>query len=200
MDTANLTSEEITSITSYLDATTPLPQQADLIFVFGSRQLTPAQLAIELYSQQIAPLIVLTGGANRSTGINEANTRLAILIEAGIPEDEIIVENRSTNTYENVTFALPLIEQKVALSSIHSMLVVCKWMHSRRALMTLKRQLPRDIRYYAQTYAPENVTRENWHLNPRAEGANVLKNWEAIPRYLEWGHLEEITRNDDCYI
>ena len=59
-------------------------------------------------------------------------------------------------------------------------------MHSRRALMTLKRQLPSGIRYYAHTYAPENVTRENWYLKSALDGANVLKNWEAIPRYLEW--------------
>ena len=67
MDAENLSPEAIDHITNYLDATTPLPDQADLIFVFGSRQITPAQLAAELYAQEIAPLIVLTGGINRST-------------------------------------------------------------------------------------------------------------------------------------
>jgi uncharacterized SAM-binding protein YcdF (DUF218 family) len=195
-----LAPEELARITAYLDATTPLPLHADLLFVFGSRHNTPAQLAAELYARQLAPLIVLTGGENRYTGANEAEAHYALLVEAGIPQDRIIVENRSTNTLENVTFALPLIEQRVALSSLRSVLAVCKWMHSRRALMTLKRHFPRGVRYYAHTYTPENVTRENWHLNPRAESANVLKQWERIPDYLAWGHIEEITRDGDSYI
>jgi len=200
MDAENLTPEAIDRITTYLDATTPLPERAVLIFVFGSRQTTPAQLAAELYAQQIAPLIVLTGGINRLLGFNEAEAHHAILIEAGIPAERIVLENRSTNTYENVTFALPLIAQKLPLDSIHSVLAVCKWAHSRRALMTLKRQLAHGVRYYAHTYAPENITRENWPLNSRADGANVLKNWDNIPRYLEAGHLEEIIRDGDSYL
>jgi len=200
MDAENLSPEDIDRITTYLDAATPVSERADLIFVFGSRQRTPAQLAAELYTQQIAPLIVLTGGINRSLGFNEAEAHHAILIEAGIPAEHIILENRSTNTYENVTFALPLIEEVLPQASIHSVLAVCKWMHSRRAVMTLKRQLPGGVRYYAHTYAPENVTRENWYLNARVDGANVLKNWEAIPRYLEWGHLAEIRREGDYYV
>jgi vancomycin permeability regulator SanA len=195
-----LTPEEIAKITSYVDATTPLPEQADLLFVFGTRLLNPAQIAVELYLQQRAPLIVLTGGVNRYTGVNEANVYYELLIEAGIPAEKIIVENSSTNTLENVTFALPLIEQKLPLHSTHSVLAICKWMHSRRALMTLKRHFPPGIRYYAYTYEPENITRENWYLSPRAESANVLKNWEQIPQYLVWGHIEEVFRDGDSYI
>lgn len=195
-----LAPEEIARITAYLDATTPLPTRADLLFVFGSRFKTPAQLAADLYARQLAPLIVLTGGENRYTGVNEAEAHYALLVEAGVPEDRLILENRSTNTLENVTFALRLIEQKVSLSSLGSVLAVCKWMHSRRALMTLKRHFPSGIRYYARTYTPENVTRENWHLNPRAASANVLKHWERIPDYLAWGHIAEITRDGDAYV
>jgi hypothetical protein len=60
--------------------------------------------------------------------------------------------------------------------------------------MTLKRHFPHGIRYYVHTYEPNGITRENWFLDPRAEGANVLKHWERIPQYLEWGHIEEIKR------
>jgi uncharacterized SAM-binding protein YcdF (DUF218 family) len=195
-----LTPDEIARITDYLDASTPLPERADLIFVFGSRYYTPAEMAGALFSWQFAPLITVTGGVNPKTGVNEAVSHTVILVKAGVPVDKIIVEERSTNTLENVTFALPLIEQKVKLSSLRSVVAVCKWMHSRRALMTLKKHFPRSIRYYAHTYAPEMITRENWHLNPRAEGANVLKNWESIPKYLAVGHIEEITRDGDSYI
>lgn len=195
-----LSPEEIHKITEYLDATTPLPDHADLLFVFGSRWSTPAELAIEVYRHGIVPYIVLTGGDNRFTGENEANSHRKLLLEAGISADKIILENRSTNTLENVTFALPLIDLVVPLSSLKTVLIIAKWMHSRRALMTLKRHLPGGIRYYAHTYEPNGITRENWYLNPRAESANVMKHWERIPSYLEWGHIEEVRRDGDCFV
>lgn len=196
----NLTPETIAQITAYLDATTPLPLHVDLAFVFGTRLLTPAQIALDLYRQQRASYLVLTGGNNRHTGQNEANAYYSLLTRMGIPPDKIILENCSTNTFENVTFALPLIEQTLPLASVNSVLAICKWMHSRRALMTLKRHFPTGIRYYAYTYEPEGITHENWHLDPSNETANVLKNWERIPQYLEWGHITEILRDGDCYI
>lgn len=195
-----LTPAQIAEITAYLDATTPLPDHVDLLFVFGSRQMTPAYLAVELYHNGQAPYVVLTGGANRYTGHNEADAYFELLISRGVPHNKIILENRSTNTLENVTFALPLIEQTIPLDSIQTVLAVCKWMHSRRALMTLKRHLPQGVRYYAHTYVPEGITRENWHQNPLAASANVLKHWERIPQYLEWGHIAEITRDQNSYI
>lgn len=195
-----LTPETIAQITAYVDATTPLPDHADLMFVFGTRLLTPAQIAVDLYGQRRAPYIVLTGGQNRYTGENEAEQYYTLLTTAGIPADKIILENQSTNTFENVTFAFSLIAQKLPLSSIASVLVICKWMHSRRALMTLKRHFPPGIRYYAHTYEPAGITRENWHLDPYNVTANVLKNWESIPQYLAWGHLQEIIRDGDSYL
>lgn len=196
----DLSADEILKITSYLDATTPLPQKADLIFIPGTRLRTPADMAAELFKRGVAPYIVVTGGENRITGEQEAVAHHDILVKLGIPADQVIVENQSTNTLENVTFALPLIEEKMPLSSLTSILVISKWMHSRRVLMTLKRHLPHGIRYYAHTYEPEGIMRDNWYQNPQAQGANVLKNWERLPQYLEWGHIEEVIRDGDGYI
>lgn len=195
-----LTPDLVKSITDYLDASTPLPERADLIFVFGTRLITPAKIAAELYRQQRAPYIVLTGGNNRHTGENEADRMYTAVMEMGVLEEAIVVERRSTNTLENVTLAIPEIEKKMALASMKSVLAVCKWMHSRRALMTLKRRFPRGVRYYAHTYAPEGITRENWHTEALTETANVLKNWENIPEYIQRGHLEEIVRDGNGYV
>jgi vancomycin permeability regulator SanA len=196
----SLTPEAIAQITTYLDATTPLPEHADLAFVFGTRLLTPAQIAVDLYRQQRVSYIILTGGNNRHTRTNEANAHYSFMTAMGIPANKIVLENRSTNTLENVTFALRLIEQQLPLSSVKFVLAICKWMHSRRALMTLKRHLQPGIRYYAYTYEPEGVTRQNWHSEPSKETASVLGNWDHIPEYLKWGHIAEIVRDGDCYI
>ena len=84
--------------------------------------------------------------------------------------------------------------------AIRSVLVVCKWMHFRRALMTLKGNLPASIRYYAATYEPAGVTRANWPQNPRMSTANVLKECEGITRYLASGHAAELQRDGAAWI
>ena len=195
-----LSHNEITEITTYLDASTTLPEKADLIFIPGTRFPTPAEIAADLFGQGIAPYIVVTGGSNRITGEYEAMQHRDLLLASGVPEDRIITEGQSTNTLENVTFSLPLIAEKVSLASLSAVLAICKWMHSRRVLMTLKCHFPPGVRYYAHTYAPAGITRENWHLHAQTEGARVLKNWERIPQYLARGHLSEVAREGDGYI
>lgn len=193
--------EQISEITCYLDAATPLPVQADLLFVFGTLYPAPAHLAAGLYAQVIAPYIVVTGGPNRTLAHhNEAEVHYEILLQAGVSPERVIKEDRSTNTLENVQFALPLIAQRIPLTALKSVIAISKWMHSRRALMTLKRQMPPGVRLYAQTYECGGISRENWYLDPRKPGANVLKEWERIPQFLERGHLEEIIPHEDGYI
>lgn len=133
---ARLVPDEVTRIAAYLDATTSLPERADLLFVFGNRLPTPAQMAVDLFTRYPTSLIVLTGGSNQHTGENEALSHYTIVRSAGVPEEAIIVESRSRNTLENVTLAVPLLEQTIPLTSVTAVLAICKWMHSRRALMT----------------------------------------------------------------
>jgi hypothetical protein len=66
--------------------------------------------------------------------------------------------------------------------------------------MTLKRHLPAGIRYSVATYEVEGVGRSGWHLLDEKRVRSVLKNWECIPVYLEWGHLAEVERRGDVYI
>src|SRR5688572_23479256 len=138
----SLTAAQINEITRYLDATTPLPERADLIFIFGTRLVEPADLAADLYHQGCASLIVVTGGLNRKTGENEAQAHFQHLTQRGVPATQIILEDQSTNTLENVTFAISRISVAKPLDELRSVIAICKWMHSRRALMTLKRHLP----------------------------------------------------------
>jgi uncharacterized SAM-binding protein YcdF (DUF218 family) len=196
----NLTVEEVTRITEYLDVTTPLPDKVDLIFVFGTRFSEPAFLAAKLFKSGISNLVVLTGGINRVNGVNEAVSHQVILRAEGVPENSVICESESTNTLENVTFVLPKVNQLLNANHLTHILVVVKWMHSRRALMTLKRHLPVAIQYSVATYEVEEVGRSNWHLLDEKRVRSVLKNWERIPVYLEWGHLAEVERRGDVYI
>jgi hypothetical protein len=139
---------------------------ADLIFIFGTRHWTPAELAAELYHAGRAPLVVTTGGPNRHPrGVSEAVMHQRLLVGAGVPEEAVIVEDRSATTLENVTMAAPLIAQ--AVGSARSVIAVVKWFH-RRALVALAAHAPHIERIYAAAYEPFNaerrivLSRQNW--------------------------------------
>lgn len=185
-------------IASYLDATTDTPDHADLIYVPGTRLPDPAWIAAELIAEGVAPLVVVTGGINRFTRASESAALQAELISHGVAREQILIESRSTNTLENVVNAWRVVANRIAGQPLTSVLAVCKWMHSRRVLMTLKAHFPPGIHYYASTYAPDGVTREVWSRGAVApQTADVMGNWSNIPGYLARGDIQEIARSND---
>jgi len=188
---ADLSQETAERITRYLDVRTTMPEHADLAFVFGTRHPEPAHMAADLLRHGIVGRVVLTGGQNRLTGRNEAKDHLTILLSSGVPRDRIIVEHESTNTLENVVFAWRELGNRVALPGIKAIVVLTKWYHCRRAMMTLKRHLPKRTRYFAASYEPASVTRCGWWLSEQGRRP-VLKEWQSIPGYLNRGDIAEI--------
>lgn len=130
---------------------------ADVIMIFGTRHWTPAELAADLYLAGLAPLIVTTGGSDRHPkGLSEALVHRELLVAAGVPPGAVLAESKSLNTTENVTFALPLIEEAIGMP--RSVIAVVKWYH-RRALVTLGQHWPSVERIYAADYEPFNTDR-----------------------------------------
>lgn len=90
------------------------PEQADVIVGFGNFNTDIARRAAELYHQGIAPKVLFTGGLGRNTvGLlpeSEADRFARVAIECGVPECDIIREDKSTNTAENIIFTRKLLE------------------------------------------------------------------------------------------
>ena len=84
------------------------PGPADCIVGFGNYNVNIALRAAELYRAGYAPRVLFTGGLGRNTaGMwtgSEAERFAAAAVAAGVPERDVIVEDRSTNTAENITF------------------------------------------------------------------------------------------------
>ena len=84
------------------------PRQADCIVGFGNFNTNIARRAAELYHQGYAPKILFTGGLGRNTeGLlpePEAVRFAKVAMECGVPEWDIILEDKSTNTKENIIF------------------------------------------------------------------------------------------------
>lgn len=96
------------------------PEKADCIVGFGNFNTDIARRAAELYHQGYAPKILFTGGLGRNTeGLlpePEAVRFAKVAVACGVPEEDIILEDRSTNTKENIEFTR---EKLIALGLPH---------------------------------------------------------------------------------
>lgn len=92
------------------------PKEADVIVGFGNFNTDIARRAAQLYLDGYAPKILFTGGLGRNTeGLlpePEAVRFARVAMECGVPEDAILLEDRSTNTRENIEFTRQLLEDR----------------------------------------------------------------------------------------
>ena len=90
------------------------PRPADCIVGFGNFNDNIARRAAQLYLEGLAPKILFTGGLGRNTeGLllePEAVRFARTAMECGVPESDILIEDRSTNTKENIEFTRRLLE------------------------------------------------------------------------------------------
>ncbi len=95
-------------------------KKADVIFVLGSRDISVAAYAAQLYVDGWAPRILFSGSGNihnhkpgreRFVGSTEAEVFADIEREKGVPEEAIFLENRSQNTGDNYKFASKLLKE-----------------------------------------------------------------------------------------
>lgn len=88
-------------------------ERADGIVVLGSHDTRVAQRGAELYLEGRAPVIAFSGGLGRITGKlwdrPEARAFAEIAVKMGIREEDIIIEERSSNTGENILFTKELL-------------------------------------------------------------------------------------------
>jgi uncharacterized SAM-binding protein YcdF (DUF218 family) len=119
-------------------------EKADCILVLGSHDLRVAERAAQLYLEGWAPLLIFSGGLGNFTKDlwteTEADLFAAIAIKMGVPKNAILVENKSTNTGENILFTQQLLAQKNL--NPQSFIVVQKPYMERRSYATFKKHWP----------------------------------------------------------
>lgn len=179
----------INKITDYIFLESK-PQKADIALVFGTRHQEAINKVYELYRDEFVPKILVSGGTNRVTGENEAQEMSKKLIELGVKKEDIILENQSTNSLENVLFSKKVIEEKFGFSNTKKIIAVVKHYHSRRALMTLQKHFPQGIELTPVTYEVYGFTKENWFETEKGKD-KVMSEWNKIPEYLAKGDIEE---------
>ena len=121
--------------------------------------------AVQLARKHHLPLVI-TGGSGEPMpgGVREADAMAAVAMRLGIPAKDIVIENRSRNTWENAENIQKLLPGKTVV-------LVTSAFHMRRSVAMFKKQglsvLPAPVGYRSQTrhgsftdYLPQATTLE----------------------------------------
>ena len=118
--------------------------KAEVIVVLCSHDMIVAERGAQLFLEGWAPLLVFSGGLGVITKHlwqdPEANRFARIAVGMGVPEDRILIENRSTNTGENVRFTRELLAARGLDPS--SFILVQKPYMERRTFATFNKVWP----------------------------------------------------------
>jgi uncharacterized SAM-binding protein YcdF (DUF218 family) len=206
MKAGDLTAELIAEITEIVFGPPPGdPQPCEVIFVFGGSHPGLWERTAEAYHQGLGREVVVTGGhkpgaqrhpAWRDGDAPEAHVIRRELIRLGVPAGVIAFEDRSTNTLENVLYALEVYE----FSRIGRVLAVCKSYGAGRQCRTLQQHLPAGVQvapYPFDTTIGSSpgpvITRFNW-MEWESSRLAMLSQCARIYRYGLKGHLRPVER------
>ncbi len=145
-----------------------VPEESDLIFVFGAKTPLRIEKAVELYQQGLAEKI-LVSGRGPSYGDTqvptEAETYTRIAMEKGVPVDAIITEDQSITIPDNVRSSLNLLDKNgVSYSSI---ILVNSPYTQRRGWAHFKKYLPDSVRLVrVNSGTGDQYKRDTWYTNP----------------------------------
>jgi uncharacterized SAM-binding protein YcdF (DUF218 family) len=122
-------------------------QLCDVAIAMGSHDLRTATYAAQLVLDGWAPLLVCSGAVGRLTRgewqQTEAQAFAEQALQAGLRQDRILLEERSTNTSENLQFSAQALAQ--ADISFSSALLIHKPYMERRVWATAAKVWPRTM-------------------------------------------------------
>lgn len=119
-------------------------KRADCILALGSHDLRVAERAAQVYLEGWANIIIFSGGLGRLTEgrwqKSEAELFADVAVGMGVPEEDIVLETKSTNTGENLKLTDQLLKERGLM--FNRLIVVQKPYMERRAYATFKKHWP----------------------------------------------------------
>jgi hypothetical protein len=165
----------------------------DCIFVLGSSKAAEYRLprALELYRGGRAGKLLFSGGVVWAPSkLCEAELLKEKALTLGIPAADILVEDQSLHTKENVLASLLVLDREFNLHHIKRILLVTASYHMRRAHLTMKTYMPGWIQY-SLCPVDDMYTREgNWQLT-EAGRMRAKKEAEKLIYYVKQGIIAD---------
>lgn len=150
-----------------------------------------AKAAAELYRSGRISYIVPSGGVEWDffgEQVSEANYMKRVLIENGVPEKAIILENEARTTKENMIYGTLQINRKLHFEKVDHVIIVTSRSHMKRSIALAKAFLPRKVTVSAY---PANHEATIAGLN-ESSGAWIAKELDLIKKLVDSGVVEDM--------
>lgn len=148
-------------------------EKADALLVLCSHDKKVAETGAQLFLEGWAPLLIFAGGLGSVTREiwtePEADQFAKIAISLGVPSNKILIENRSSNTGENILFTKQLLAEKQI--DLQRFILVQKPYMERRSFATFKKVWPEkevlvtspqvSFEEYLRRYANEGLSKDD---------------------------------------
>lgn len=194
----------IRAVTEFI-FTEDMPQQADVIFVPGCGHPEHVLRAAALYRAGYAPYILPAGlhgiAKDRFDAVPGFDSEWAwmrqLLMDAGVPENAILREDRSLFTWENAQFSRRTTD---ALGlHVEKALLCCRAFHARRALLYYQAAFPETeiLVCPAQT---AGLGRSDWYCTAKGRArvlGEVRRLGDQVNEVFEMMMARESERADD---
>ena len=155
-------------------------EDIDYILVLGGNSIDRIQEAVKIYNQYKKP-IILSGGYIRKSGIKECDIYKRYAREHGVLEKDILTEENSQNTYENIINSFQILINK---KKPH-LLVVSSVQHLYRISKTISK-VSKELNFYPMcSYYPVPiplVNSNNWYLS-RIGKKGIIDELEKVIKY-----------------
>ena len=146
-------------------------ENADCVIVLGSIKAAKYRVpvAAQAYNAGRASKIMLCGGKLRDFPdgkYSEAEHMCQAALALGVAEEDIVLENSSQNTIENILFALIELQRAFWLNKVRRVLLVTTAYHMRRSLAIARYLFPDHIEIIPCPANDNNTKRDNWMNTP----------------------------------
>ena len=168
--------------------------EADCLIIFGCH-LKPLlderlECAIKILKSKKIDTILLTGGIGVNGNFNESEYMKKALLNFGIAENKILVDDRSTTTEENIVNSIQILRDTNLINN-KKIVLVSNQAHLRRIGMELKKQLNGDKFNIIYEY-PENSIISFDNVKNDNDLRNLPTNEvKKIIRFIEQGIVDD---------
>lgn len=145
---------------------------------------------IQLYKKGIIKKILISGGSGRlvTKARPEADELLAVMVMAGVPEGDILLENESRNTHESAVNV-----KKIIPADSGNYVLITSAFHMRRSEACFKKAGFTLDTFSADYYTHPRYFTLDAFLIPRADSINLwqkmFKEWTGIAAYWMAGYV-----------
>lgn len=165
------------------------PEAVDLAFVLCSPTVSSIIPAVSLYKSGLASRILISGAGMSTQNIVEWSLYRNFALEAGVPQEALLIERNAKNTRENIILGKNLIAGKLGWHKVETVAICAKPFHMRRAIMTARKHFPAHVRLIARPPEdPGDLSEETWWQSDWGR-TRVLDELGKISQYARKGDL-----------